>query len=60
MSIEPHIDLQPELSGKRIKLEPINETHKETVFAAASDPKIWEQHPDHYTPWLPLVMQRVA
>jgi len=44
-------DLQPILSGNLIKLRPLTRDDFEPLFAAASDPLIWEQHPesDRYT-----------
>lgn len=39
------IDLQPTLVGARITVRPIAETDWDSMFAAAADPKIWEQHP---------------
>jgi N-acetyltransferase len=44
-------DLQPILSGNLIKLCPLTREDFEPLFAAASDPLIWEQHPesDRYT-----------
>jgi RimJ/RimL family protein N-acetyltransferase len=44
--------LQPTLVGQLIELRPLEKTDFEALFAAASDPLIWEQHPenDRYTP----------
>ena len=44
-------DLQPILSGDLVKLRPLKREDFEPLFAAASDPLIWEQHPesDRYT-----------
>ena len=39
-------DLQPTLVGPTITLRPLHPEDFEALFAAASDPKIWEQHPD--------------
>jgi RimJ/RimL family protein N-acetyltransferase len=36
---------QPELQNAIIKLSPLLETDFDRLFAIASDPKIWEQHP---------------
>lgn len=36
---------QPTLTGKTLTLRPIREDDFEALFKAASDPKIWEQHP---------------
>lgn len=45
-------DLQPTLRGKLIELRPLGPADWESLFAAASDPLIWEQHPesDRYKP----------
>jgi len=40
-------DLQPRLLGDLIELRPLHEDDWETLFQVASDPKIWEQHPNH-------------
>ncbi len=37
---------QPHLSGERIILQPLQETDFEKLYAVASDPLIWEQHPN--------------
>jgi RimJ/RimL family protein N-acetyltransferase len=44
-------DLQPILIGNLIKLRPLTREDFDPLFAAASDPLIWEQHPenDRYT-----------
>ena len=44
-------DLQPHLKGKLIELRPIATEDWNDLFAIASDPLIWEQHPenDRYT-----------
>jgi RimJ/RimL family protein N-acetyltransferase len=44
-------DLQPILTGKLIKLRPLTREDFDPLFTAASDPLIWEQHPenDRYT-----------
>ena len=38
-------DLQPTLEGELLRLRPLREDDWEALFAAASDPLIWEQHP---------------
>lgn len=38
-------DLQPTLEGELLKLRPLREDDFEALFAVASDPLIWEQHP---------------
>jgi len=40
-------ELQPTLTGKLLELRPLKPTDFEELFAAASDPLIWEQHPEH-------------
>ena len=44
-------DLQPTLKGTLLQLRPLREEDREELFAVASDPLIWEQHPepDRYT-----------
>src|SRR3569832_1060050 len=46
-----NFDLQPTLTGDLIALYPLKPEHFDALFAAASDPLIWEQHPepDRYT-----------
>jgi RimJ/RimL family protein N-acetyltransferase len=39
-------DLQPHLKGELIELSPLEEDHWNDLFAAASDPLIWKQHPE--------------
>jgi len=39
-------ELQPALTGELIELRPLREDDFDALFAAASDPLIWEQHPD--------------
>jgi N-acetyltransferase len=38
-------DLQPHLTGELLELRPLAANDWEALFAAASDPKIWELHP---------------
>lgn len=38
-------DLQPTLTGKLLQLRPLRPEDFESLFAVASDPLIWEQHP---------------
>jgi RimJ/RimL family protein N-acetyltransferase len=40
-------ELQPTLTGKLLELRPLKPTDFEELFAAASDPLIWEQHPEN-------------
>jgi len=49
-----NFDLQPTLSGETIALRPVHADDFETLYAAASDPLIWEQHPE------PLRYQRAV
>jgi len=42
----PGIDLQPILENERTILHPLREEDFEPLYAVASDPKIWEQHPN--------------
>ena len=44
-------DLQPTLKGDLFELRPLMREDFDALFAAASDPLIWEQHPesDRYT-----------
>src|SRR5690242_4298351 len=44
-------DLQPTLSGTLVELRPLRRDDYDALYAAASDPLIWEQHPepDRYT-----------
>jgi N-acetyltransferase len=44
-------ELQPVLIGELVELRPLREENFPTLFAVASDPLIWEQHPqpDRYT-----------
>ncbi len=45
-------DLQPTLTGNLIELRPLAPADYDALYRAASDPLIWEQHPesDRYTP----------
>jgi RimJ/RimL family protein N-acetyltransferase len=38
-------ELQPVLAGERIELRPLVPSDWEALYAVASDPAIWEQHP---------------
>ena len=40
-------DAQPILQGKRLELRPLRRADWEALYAVASDPLIWEQHPAH-------------
>ena len=39
-------DLQPMLRGYLVELHPLRPQDFDALFSAASDPKIWEQHPE--------------
>jgi len=39
-------DLQPTLTGTLLELRPLRPGDFDALFAAASDPLIWEQHPE--------------
>ena len=41
-----NINVQPILENNHIILYPLRETDFEELYAVASDPKIWEQHPN--------------
>ncbi|RAJ79055.1 RimJ/RimL family protein N-acetyltransferase [Chitinophaga dinghuensis] len=41
-----NFSIQPTLENERAQLVPLQETDFTEVFAVASDPKIWEQHPN--------------
>jgi RimJ/RimL family protein N-acetyltransferase len=45
-------ELQPTLTGARLQLRPLRPDDWDELYAAASDPLIWEQHPesDRYKP----------
>src|SRR5690348_18453942 len=40
------IDLQPTLTGNLIEVRPLKKDDFAALFEAASDPLIWEQHPE--------------
>jgi RimJ/RimL family protein N-acetyltransferase len=42
---EPGFDLQPTLTGEHLNLRPLATGDFDALFAVASDPLIWEQHP---------------
>lgn len=39
-------DLQPTLTGRLVTLRPLGEDDFDDLYAVASDPLIWEQHPE--------------
>ncbi len=41
------VDLQPLLRGALLELRPLRADDWDDLYAAASDPLIWEQHPEH-------------
>lgn len=41
-----YFDLQPFLENEIISLQPLQKTDFETLYSIASDPLIWEQHPN--------------
>jgi RimJ/RimL family protein N-acetyltransferase len=45
MTTRTPFDLQPYLSGELLSLRPLREEDYGDLFAVASDPLIWEQHP---------------
>lgn len=59
MSAAPGLafDLQPKLTGELLELRPLRRSDFDAVFAAASDPLIWEQHPESDR-WKQDVFQR--
>ena len=50
-------ELQPRITGLRVDLRPMTEDDWEPLLAAASDPLIWEQHPESDR-WKPEVFRR--
>jgi RimJ/RimL family protein N-acetyltransferase len=44
-SLDATLDLQPILSGDLIELRPLRPEDFDALYAVASDPLIWEQHP---------------
>ena len=40
------LDIQPTLVGARFRIRPLAASDRDDLHAAASDPLIWEQHPD--------------
>lgn len=41
------LDRQPALDGEHLRLRPLRAEDWDALFAVASDPLIWEQHPAH-------------
>lgn len=52
------MDLQPTLSGETLTLIPLLAAHKDALIRAASDPLIWQLHPEP-TRYLPEVFSQV-
>ncbi len=46
MITQMSFDLQPHLKGELIELRPLAPKDWDALFAVASDPLIWEQHPE--------------
>ena len=46
MTTQMSFDLQPHLKGELIELRPLTPKDWDALFAVASDPLIWEQHPE--------------
>jgi len=44
--VQPRFELQPRIDNKYIRLEPLEPDDFDALFAVASDPLIWEQHPN--------------
>ena len=42
----PDFNLQPTLQNEFVKIQPLKESDFEALYAVASDPLIWEQHPN--------------
>jgi RimJ/RimL family protein N-acetyltransferase len=40
-----HFDYQPVLIGNLVEIRPLSAEHYDDLYAVASDPLIWEQHP---------------
>src|SRR5437870_12820525 len=46
MTTQNVVDFQPNLKGELIELRPLKPQDWDDLFAVASDPLIWEQHPE--------------
>lgn len=46
MNADTNFDLQPTLANDLVQLVPLRETDFDALFLVASDPLIWEQHPN--------------
>lgn len=52
-----NFDLQPTLKGPTLLLTPLRDTDFDALYAAASDPLIWKQHPSPDRYQLPVFEQ---
>lgn len=43
--MKPELDRQPVLEGELVRLRPLVEDDYDELYAVASDPMLWEQHP---------------
>lgn len=43
-------ELQPTLHGDLVSLRPLRPDDLDALYAVASDPLVWEQHPDRDRP----------
>ena len=50
------LDRQPFLEGERLVLRPLRPSDYDDLFAVASDPLVWEQHPAHDR-WKPEIFR---
>ena len=41
------MDRQPTLETERLVIRPLGQEDREALYAVASDPGVWEQHPIH-------------
>jgi len=41
-----NINIQPTLENENVILHPLQDKDFDDLYAVASDPKIWEQHPN--------------
>jgi RimJ/RimL family protein N-acetyltransferase len=46
-SSQAHFDLQPILEGALLRLRPLRRADWDDLYTVASDPLIWEQHPNN-------------
>jgi len=44
--LPPNLPLQPTLENEAVKIRPLQAADFETLYSIASDPLIWEQHPN--------------